>query len=326
MPQHNSPPYRINDTTSYHLHGLKTLGWELTVCNALEEADSPCREIIAKKTNYGNLLYDHLASHISIDSVSSIIEIGGGYGFIMRDFLRRTGTKKLNAAVVDLSPVIMEIQKKNLEGYDVDFINKDFFQVDADLLARYDLVLLNEVAGDFPTICDINPILFSLPAHELDPMMLRVKNIFTSYGLPKPDATFNLNIGAIDAVVKLCTAGVRYIYLSEHSCEAAVPEEMRNKIDISGTGNPERIPLMGHDEYTIKFSHLSRVAEQFNYRVVRGQYKDFITYEYTDRVNFILTSHSQKDEHEIIRHFIEDLYKYEYLILIRDYNPSSRCL
>ena len=75
---------------------------------------------------------------------------------------------------------------------------------------------------------------------------------------------------------------------------------------------------MGHDEYTIRFSDLVRVAEQFGYRVVRGQYKDFITYEYTDAINFILTSGSQKDEHEIIRQFIEDLYKYEYLVLIRD--------
>jgi SAM-dependent methyltransferase len=320
------PPYRINDTTSYHRHGMKTLGWELTVCNALEEEGSPCREVTDKKSSFGNLLYEHLASHIPIDSVSSIIEIGGGYGFIMRDFLRRKGKKNIQAGMIDLSPVIIDIQKKNLEGYDVEFINQDFFAVDADFLSHYDLLIFNEVAGDFPTICNIDPAVFSLPARELDAMMLRVKNIFISYRLPVPDALFNLNLGAIDAVVKLCGAGVRYIYLSEHSCEAVVPEEMRGKINISGTGNPERIPLMGHDEYTIKFSHLSRIAEEFGYRVIRGQYKDFITYEYTGRVNFILTSHSQKDEHEIIRHFIEDLYKYEYLILIRDYNPNSRFL
>jgi hypothetical protein len=316
MSQINSLPYRVNDTTSYHRYGMKTLGWELTVCNALEEAGSPCREIIDNKQSFGNLLYEHLAGHISIDAVTSIIEIGGGYGFIMRDFLRRK--KNFKAAMIDVSPVIINIQKNNLKGYPVEFVNDDFFQVDTDFIARFDLVLLNEVAGDFPAICDINPIIFSLPASELDPMMARVKNIFTSYGLPVPGKSFNLNIGAIDALEKLCSSGIRYIYLSEHSCEAGVPEEMRNKMQISGTGNPERIPLMGHDEYTIKFSNLSRIAEQFGYRVLRGQYKDFITYEYTGRVNFILTSNSQKDEHEIIRHFIEDLYKYEYLILIRD--------
>ena len=286
------------------------------MCNALEETGSPCRDIIDNKQSFGNLLYEHLACNIPIDSVTAIIEIGGGYGFLMRDFLHRK--KMSQAAMIDLSPVLINIQKKNLKGFDIKFINEDFFLIDTDFLAHYDLILLNEVAGDFPTLCDINPILFSLPESELDPVMLRVKNIFTSYGLPMPDRSFNLNIGAIDTVVKLCTAGIRYIYLSEHSCEAGVPEEMRNKINISGPGNPERIPLMGHEEYTIKFSHLARVAEQFGYRVIRGQYKDFITYEYTGRVNFILTSNSQKDEHEIIRHFIEDLYKYEYLILIRD--------
>jgi len=314
---HNiSMPYRINDTTSYHRYGMKTLGWELTVCNSLEETESPCREVIHKKCSFGDLLYEHLASYIPINTVSAILEIGGGYGFIMRDFLRRKGM--LKAAMLDLSPVIISKQKETLKGSDVEFINDDFFKINADFLMQFDLILLNEVAGDFPTICDIDPEFLSSPEGEFDPMMTRVKNFFTTYGLPIPENSFNLNIGAIEAVAKLCTTGIKYIYLSEHSCESMVPEEMQNKIHISGPGNPERIPLMGHDEYTIKFSHLSRIAEQFGYRVLRGQYKDFITYEYTGRLNFILTSNSQKDEHEIIRHFIEDLYKYEYLILIRD--------
>ena len=51
--------------------------------------------------------------------------------------------------------------------------------------------------------------------------------------------------------------------------------------------------------------------------MVRGQYADFIEFDMTDRLNFILTSHSQKDEHEMIRQFIEDCFKYEYLLLIR---------
>ena len=34
----------------------------------------------------------------------------------------------------------------------------------------------------------------------------------------------HINIGAIEIVEKLCLAGIKYIYLSEHSCEAVVPE------------------------------------------------------------------------------------------------------
>jgi len=37
----------------------------------------------------------------------------------------------------------------------------------------------------------------------------------------------HINIGAIEMVEKLCSAGIKYIYLSEHSCEAIVPEPMK---------------------------------------------------------------------------------------------------
>jgi hypothetical protein len=45
---------------------------------------------------------------------------------------------------------------------------------------------------------------------------------------------------------------------------------------------------------------------------------DYIEPNFTDRVRAIVRSHfSANDEHEIIRQFIEDLYKYEYLILTK---------
>ncbi|MBN2157976.1 MAG: hypothetical protein JW807_01180 [Spirochaetes bacterium] len=220
--------------------------------------------------------------------------------------------------MIDLSPILLEKQRETLKDFNVEFFEKDFFETDAGFLGEFDLLIMNEVSGDLPTLCDIDPESITLPDDRLDPLLLKTKNLFRSYSLPFPKTVFNLNIGAIEALEKICSAGLRFIYLSEHSCEAKVPEELKNKIAVSGSGNPERIRLMGHDEYTIRFSDLVTVAEQFGYRVVRGQYSDFIRYEYTDAINFILTSGSQKDEHEIIRQFIEDLYKYEYLVLIRN--------
>ncbi|HOT43259.1 MAG TPA: SAM-dependent methyltransferase [Spirochaetota bacterium] len=311
-----SNSYHINDTASYHREGLTTLGWELTVTNALEDASSPCRSILDKKESFGNLLADRLQTLIPPDSIISMLEIGGGYGFLMRDFLRRFRVDR--AAMVDLSPVLLNKQRKTLKESAVTFIENDFFSIGADFFRDYDLVLMNEIIGDFPTICDIDPAMLVSDESDIDPVLGRVRDFLISHGLPFPEETFNINTGAIEAVDRLCSAGVKYIYLSEHSCEATVPENMKNRIRIESTQNPERITLMGHCEYTIKFSYLARAAEQRGYRVHRGQYKDFITFPYTDRVNFILTSHSQKDEHEIIRQFIEDLYKYEYLVLIRE--------
>jgi hypothetical protein len=310
-----SAQYRINDTSLYHRCGMKTLGWELTVCNAMEDDSSPCRGVINKNSSFGGHLIDLLRSVIPLGTVSRVIEIGGGYGYIMRDFVHQLGIAR--AAMLDLSPVIIDKQKKTLEGLNVEFYQQDFFDAGPDFFRNFDLALLNEVAGDFPTVCDINPDFFSLPDDSLDPVLARVKKIFSFYGLPLPPEPFNFNLGAIDAVEKLCSSGIRHIYLSEHSCECPVPEDMKNKIQVTGPGNPERIPLMGHDEYTIKFSHLERMADRLGYRAERGQYRDFISFDYTARLNFILTSNSQKDEHEMIRQFIEDLYKYEYLILTR---------
>jgi hypothetical protein len=308
--------YHINDTVSYHRDGLKTLGWELTVTNALEDASSPCRGVLDKNGSFGELLFDHLKALIPLKSCSSVIEIGGGYGFLMRDFLLRDNFKK--AAMIDLSPVLLNKQRETLKDFSMTFFENDFFATDAALFRDYDLVLLNEIVGDFPTICDINPESLNAADSDTDPVMARVKDFFFRYGLRIPEEPFNLNSGAIEAVEKLCRAGIRYIYVSEHSCEAPVPELMKNRLAITSPQNPERITLMGHCEYTIKFSYLERIAVRLGYRVTRGQYKDFITFPYTDKLNFILTSHSQKDEHEIIRQFIEDLYKYEYVLLMRE--------
>ena len=296
--------YRINNTSLYHREGMKTLGWELTVCNALADTDSPCRTIIRKNASLGEHLYDHFSTLIPVQEIRSILEVGGGYGFLMRDLLSLRPFKR--AVMIDLSPVLVERQKETLREHNVEFIQQDFFQVAPDFLGQFDLVVMNEVAGDFPTLCGIDPSWMDLPEISLDPPLAYAKHFFELHDTPIPEGPFNLNIGAIEAVAKLCAAGIRYIYLSEHSCEASVPASLNALIDVPYAGNPERIPLMGHDEYTIQFSHLEKTAQRFGYRVLRGQYADFIGFDMTGRLNFILTSHSQKDEHEMIRQFIED--------------------
>ena len=308
-------PYRINDTSAYHRERMNTLGWELTVTNALEDPASPCRGILLKNDSFGNLLHTHLSAIISWGTVSSILEIGGGYGYLMRDLLTRNPSTR--AAMLDLSPVLIDKQRETLKDFRVDFILRDFFEADRAFINQFDMVLLNEVAGDFPTLCTVDHRCLALPDSGLDPPLAKAKNFFAAYDLPVPPHAFNLNLGAIEAVEKLCEARVKYLYVSEHSSEAKVPDELKNKIRISGAGDPERIRLAGHDEYTVRFSHLRRVAERFGYRTVHGRYSDFIPFELNGRLNFILTSDSQREEHEIIRHFIEDLFKYEYMICIR---------
>jgi hypothetical protein len=87
-------------------------------------------------------------------------------------------------------------------------------------------------------------------------------------------------------------------------------------MQIAPTGNPERIRLHGHDEYSIRFSDLERVASTLGYTVKRGHYLDFIEPVIHGEVSFVLHLGSSRiARYEIIGQFIEDLVKYEYLVL-----------
>lgn len=89
-------------------------------------------------------------------------------------------------------------------------------------------------------------------------------------------------------------------------------------ISLQHRGYPKE-SLKGHDEFTLKFSHLQKIARFFRYRVIRGQYIDLLPLDYNDRLKAALQSPTPlNDEQEIIQQFVHDLYKYEYLVLIND--------
>ena len=309
--------FEINDTRVYHLERLDTLGWELTVCNALDPEGSPCRRILRRSDSYGHLLYDFLSHHIPMQSLRKVIEIGGGYGCLMRDFLTRNGA--LRATMLDISPYLLQRQRHALSAHDVEYRQADILDVHPKELQCQDLAILNENLGDLPTLIGVQgDALRSSRRDSKDPLE-RLRRIFDRYRLQPPASeSFNVNIGALEVVEKLCLAGIPYIFLAEHSCEATVPEPWRRRIRVRATGNPTKIALRGHDEYTVRFSDLECIARAFQYRTRRGPLADYIAFDFKDQVEYILrASASRTDEHEIIRHFIEDLYQYEYLILMK---------
>lgn len=307
----------LNTTNEYHSQDLKTLGWELTVCNALFPTDSPCRKILKSDDSYGCLLYFYLSCFLPMRLIKIVIEVGGGYGRLMRDFLRLRPDFK--ATMLDISPVLLEEQRKFIPSDAVNYVLGDFLDAELSFLSAFDLAILNENLGDFPTAVNVDSGILTSGASQLDPLLLKIRELFSLYDFPMPSGeSFNFNLGAVSAVEKLCSASVPYIFLAEHSCESEAPEHLAKYLDIRPSGNPERIALKGHDEYTIKFSHLARVAHHYNYHAIRGQMADYVEPLTPDRLKTIMRSNfSANDEHEIIRQFIYDLYKYEYLILIR---------
>jgi len=314
--------YNINDTSDYHINDLDTLGWELTVCNSLESEGNPCRKILKDPDSFGNLLFKYLTKLLPFENIGRIIEIGGGYGYIMRDILSQA--PHLNSVMLDISGFLLERQKITLEQVTekglntLSFIKKDFFQTPSDFLKQFDLAILNENIGDFPVISEMSLEIMNTSPENLDDIELGVRALIEKYSLQIESSIFNFNLGAIQAVEKLCLSGIKYIYLSEHSCEVTEQSQFSDLKTVRLDKNPERIRLKGHDEYTVKFSHLEAVAENHDYTIKRGSYTDFIEYNRDSRINFIMKSNSSKDEHEILRHFITDLHKYEYLVLIKN--------
>jgi hypothetical protein len=299
------------------MYELVTLGWELTVCNALHPAGTPLRKIITRDDSFGNLLYDHLGKYLPMEKIARVIEIGGGYGYLMKDLLDRNA--KLEPCMLDLSPFLLQKQKGMLRGYNVSYREEDFLDTDPAAIAGFDLAVVNENLGDFPTLVNMNEDLLRSSSGVTDQVLRSALYFFDRYDLERPEGVFNLNIGALQALEKLCAAGIPYMYVGEHSCEASVPEALRSLIRIESTGNPEGIALKGHYEYTIKFSYLEAVARAFHYRVVRGPFADFITFDMTDELrNILLNQDSASDEAEMICQFIEDLFRYEYLIMIKN--------
>jgi hypothetical protein len=318
-------PYEMNDTTDYHLHELDTLGWELTVCNALDPPDSPCRRVLKRNDSYGNHLFDYLSRFIPMHSLRKILEIGGGYGYLMRDFLYKN--MPMQATMLDLSPFLLQRQRQTLSPWSVSFIHADVMDVPIRDLQSFDLAILNEFLGDLPTLVDVPPDVLTSSRENTDRLLERARNIFHRYALELPgDGPGNINIGALIVLEKLCFAGVPFIFMSEHSCETSAPAPLQRDRQCRPTGSPQRIRLKGHDEFTIRFSDLEKMARAFQYRIIRGPFADFLAFDLTDKIRYIMAANSSRtDEHEIIRHFIDDLYQYEYLILVRGKGTMTAC-
>ncbi len=313
-------PFTLNSTVDYHKSKLETLGWELTVSNALYPQDSPCRSILKDPSSYGRHLYEFLISVVPpLAKVDRIMEIGGGYGYLMRDFLEcNPGLKPF---MMDISPFLLQKQKETLKDFEVILREGNFLECDDALLEGIELVVMNEILGDFPTAVDVPADILSpdLSPDSLEKPLHRIRHLYDLYALGRPQTqTFHFNLGAVEAVEKLCKAGVPAIFLGEHSCEASIPEHFARYIHLETADSPQRIALKGHDEYTIKMSHLQQVAEALHYRVLRGPFADFLDIRYSDSLLSILTSTDDADDRqEILVHFLGDLFQYEYLILVR---------
>ncbi len=307
--------YTLNTTHEYHRHRLKSLGWELTVCNALYPENSLCRGVLKSNASFGEHLFDFLQRIIPFPALTNVLEVGGGLGYLMKDFLRLA--PHLQATMLDISPFLLQKQKEALAGLPARFVEMDFLKVTAAQIHSFDLAIFNENLGDFPTLV-YNQNGSKEDNEGTTRSLNKIFDYEEEYSL-EFTPTENINIGAMEVVERLCGAAIPYIYLSEHSCETSVDHPSLPHLKLKASGSPERIDLQGHSEYTVKFSHLETIARAFHYKVFRGQYRYILPIDFNDKVKAALRSPTPlSDEQEIIQHFVYDLYKYEYMVLVND--------
>jgi hypothetical protein len=298
----------INSTRGFHKDSPIDLLKELTICESLATSTSPYVKAFKLGKAYGELLGDFLVKQDMLAPSAVILEAGGGYGSLMHGLLSYHGELIQKAFMMDLSAMLLKKQRERLKGFhDKDsFIKADIHELRG-AKGRLDLIILNEVIGDLDTSTNLDPEVLPEDISEL----------IASYGLDIPRVgPFNLNIGAIRLIETICRLGVP-AFISEHSCDPIIPNGMAYLADdLALDSFPREIRLYAHSEYTIRFSHLIKVAASFGKTLATGSLMDLLGIKDSPSYRFIFTRRAcATEEQEIIYEFLDHVREYRWLTI-----------
>lgn len=299
----------INSTRGFHREIPVDLLKELTVCESLSERTSPYVRALGLEKPYGEILGDFLAEGGLLSACSVLMEVGGGYGSLMDALLSSHGGLIQKVFMADLSPGLLMKQRERLKGHHgkTSFIRADIHELKGSARGRLDLIIINEVIGDLDVATDLDPS--SLPED--------ISRLISTYGLEIPEqGPFNLNTGAIRLMETLCRLGVP-AFISEHSCDPIIPADMQYLADgLALDSFPREIRLYAHSEYTIRFSHLIKVARFFGRTVATGSMLELLGFRDANRWRFVFTRKAcATDEQEIILEFLDHAREYRWLTI-----------
>jgi hypothetical protein len=294
----------INDTRHYYRYTSVDLMTEFTICESLSVPDSPYMVALESPRPYGAII----GKKLGLKEGCRVCEVGGGYGSLMKGLLDRYSDMVNHVCMVDLSRFLLKRQRETLKQYSatITFVNGDVREL-LPVLSNIDFLIINEMIGDLDT----------LKALDGDSLPSEASELIKRYGLEIPaKGTFNFNVGAIRIVEEICRRGVP-AFISEHSCDPLIPEDM----DFLGRGLerdsfPREIPLTGHSEFTIRFSHLIKVAKAWGRNVTGGSLIDMIGVRRSPKMRFIFTAHAQAtDEQAILYEFLDHVREYRWLLI-----------
>jgi len=299
----------LNSTRDFHLKTHIDLMKEYTINESLSSADSPYMRCLSNPRPFGQIVADKLKSLEIIKDGSYILEAGGGYGTLMSGFLDFSGNMIEKAVLADLSKELLLRQKKQLEKWRGKclFVHADIHEM-IGAINGIDLIIMNEMIGDLDTITGLNASNLSGEAAE----------IVEKYGLEIPDdSDFNLNSGAIRAVETICKKGIP-AFISEHSSDPIIPIDMPWLANgLACDSYPREIKLFAHSEFTIRFSHLEKVAKKLGRQTLTGSYIELAGIKNPPSFKFIFTTGAcSTQEQEIIYEFLDHIREYRWLIIL----------
>lgn len=297
-----------NSTRGFHRDTRIDLMKEFTICESLSDTESPYMTILREPRSYGAMVGDFLIRQGMLRPGSTIVELGGGYGSLMHGLLEAHGRLIRKVFMVDLSKTLLKRQRDRLLDYpgQVSFINADIHEL-IHAFRGVDLVIVNEVIGDLDTLTGLDPQHLSGEAFAL----------VTRYGLEHPAREgFSLNSGAISLVEALCSQGIP-AFLSEHSCDPLMPKDMPYLArGLALDSFPREIPLSGHSEYTIRFSHLMRVGRSFGRKTASGPLIDLLGITDSPALRFMFLGNACSTEKQAVTsEFLDHVREYRWLTL-----------
>ena len=297
----------LNTTRDYYRSAHIDLMSEFTICESFASPHSPYGIILDKPSSYGAMVGDFLTEKGLLKQGAVICEAGGGYGSLMHGLLSSRGDCIERVYMVDLSMNLLKRQRYRLSAWHARtaFIRGDIHEL-LGAISGIDLLIVNEVMGDLDTLTGIDPLKIPAEADEF----------IRTYMLDIPDEPFNLNIGALKLAQAVCRAGIP-LFLTEHSCDPLIPQDMGYlsrglKLDAY----PREIRLHRHSEYTIRFSHIERIARAHGRNVETGPLLDIIPVKKTKGLETIFLMRACDTEaHEIILELLDHVREYRWMII-----------
>lgn len=321
----------VNDPSSYYaLEEEPSLAWEMTICQCLSSRASPYLTALRQPKPYGEIVADFLADRGVLHWGTSLVEVGGGRGSLMAALLDVMPAAEVT--MVDLSPFFLEHQRRAVGRFsNVTFVRSDAAAFFRTLHGEVDLVVSNENLGDLRTYTN-------LPKAEVlglvetdgwqgrDDVVSEVAAKASRYGLDLSDApeSFAFNMGAIEYLEALAPKA-RAVFLVEHGADTVVPPAYAEFVSCEATGYPRRIPLKGHDEYTIHFGHLAAVARRLGYRVERLHLMEVLDLRFDEGVRFMVRAPTVGNEvAEVVHEFYHHVAEYQAMMLVRSAAGQGR--